>query len=360
VDRRGFLRRGVGVTAGAVLLGGGGSALLAACGSSSGGTSSGASPAGASAAKSFGALDYRLSWIKNVEFAGAYIADTKGYYKAAGFSSVNIIAGGPTANLAETDVTTGKAFIGISAPDVTTAAILKGAPVITIGAQYQKNPFAVMSLTTKPIKTPEDMYGKKIGVQAANESIWDAFLKARNLDAKKITKVPVEFDPTPLTKGTVDGWFAFITNEPNELKFKGIDTVTFLLADYGYPLVSETYIVRKDDLTKNRDKIKAILTADIKGWKDSIADPGLGANLAANVYGKSVGLVEKEQVLESTAQNSLLVSADTKKNGLFTITPELMAENIKTLAFGGLTITADKLFDLSVLDELYKEQPSLI
>ncbi len=344
------------MTAGAVLLGGGGSTLLAACGSS-GSSGSGSASGGA---KSFGALNYRLSWIKNAEFAGAYIADTKGYYKAAGFSSVNLIAGGPTADLAETDVTTGKAFVGITAPDVTSAAILKGAPVITIGAQYQKNPFAVMSLASKPIKVPEDMYGKKIGVQAANEAVWTAFLKARKLDASRITKVPVQFDPTPLTKGTVDGWFSFITNEPNLLKVKGVKTVTFELADYGYPLVSETYVVLKSALTKDRDKIKALLTADIKGWKGNLADPALGAQLAVNTYGKDLGNTVVEQTLESTSQNSLIVTADTKKNGLFTITPELIEQNIKTLAFAGLTIKAEQLFDTSIIDEVYKEQPGLI
>jgi ABC-type nitrate/sulfonate/bicarbonate transport system substrate-binding protein len=347
------------VTAGAVFLGGAGSSLLAACGSSGSSGSSG-SPAASSGAKNFGKLDYRLSWIKNAEFAGAYIADSKGYYKAAGFSAANLIAGGPTADLAETDVTTGKAFVGITAPDVTSAAILKGAPVILVGAQYQKNPFAVMSLATKPIKVPEDMYGKKIGVQAANESVWTAFLKARKLDASKITKVPVQFDPTPLTKGQVDGWFSFITNEPNLLKVKGIDTVTFELADYDYPLVSETYVVHKNSLDKDRDKIKALFTADIKGWKDNLANPALGAQLAVNVYGKDLGNTVAEQTLESTSQNSLIVTADTKKNGIFTITPQLIEQNIKTLAFAGLKITADQLFDTSIIDELYKEQPGLI
>ena len=88
------------------------------------------------------------------------------------------------------------------------------------------------------------MYGKKIGVQVANTSVWNAFIKAAKLDASKIKVVPVQFDPTPLTQGTVDGWFSFITNEPNELRSKGFDVTTFLLADQGYPLVSETYFTK--------------------------------------------------------------------------------------------------------------------
>jgi ABC-type nitrate/sulfonate/bicarbonate transport system substrate-binding protein len=351
-DRRLFLRRGLQL-GGAVLLGG---PLLAACGDSD----SSASSAPSSGAKSFGELTLRLSWIKNVEFAGSYIADSKGYYTDEGFSKVTLIGGGPSATPMETDVVTKKALVAISAPDITGAAVAKGAPLKIIGAQFQKNPFCIMSMTKNPIAKPEDMYGKKIGVQAGNESVWAAYVKATGLDESKITKVPVQFDPLPLTQGTVDGWFSFVTNEPNTLRLKGFKVSTMLLADTGYPLVSETYCVRQETIDEQRDLLKAFLRAEIKGWKANIADPGLGAKLAAETYGKGLGLTTEEQTLESTDESKLMVSADTKKNGLFTVTPELIEENLKTLKYGGLDITADKLFDLSILEEVYKEDPSLV
>nr|WP_026239938.1 ABC transporter substrate-binding protein [Parafrankia discariae] len=350
-DRRGFLRGGMGATAGAALLALGGGGLLAACGDDS--DDAGSSGSG------FGVLDIRFSWIKNAEFAGAYIADQRGYYKAAGFSGVNMIAGGPSATPQDTDVATGKAFIGISAPDITGNAILNGAPIKIIGAQYQKNPFAIVSMADKPIAGPRDMVGKKIGVQATNESVWSAFLKANKIDSKSIEKVPVEFDPLPLTTGTVDGWFSFVTNEPNLLRVKGFEVTTFLLADHNYPLVSETYMVRTESIDKERDKIKAAFTAEIRGWKDSLADPALGAHLAATVYGKDLGLDEEEQTLESKDQNALILTADTKANGLFTVTDKLVEENIETLGIAGVSITAEELFDLSIIKELYQEKPDL-
>jgi ABC-type nitrate/sulfonate/bicarbonate transport system substrate-binding protein len=354
-DRRLFLKRGLQL-GGAALLGG---PLLAACGSS-GSSSASASSSSSSGAKSFGELTLRLSWIKNVEFAGSYIADTKGYYTAEGFSKATLIGGGPTATPMETDVVTKKALVAISSPDITGAAVAKGAPLKIIGAQYQKNPFCIMSMAKTPITKPEDLYGKKIGVQASNESVWAAFVKAAGLDASNITKVPVQFDPLPLTQGTVDGWFSFVTNEPNSLRLKGFQVATMLLADAGYPLVSETYCVRQDTIDKQRDLLKAFLRAEIKGWKDSIADPTLGAKLAATQYGKGLGLTTSEQTLESKGQNLLMVSAGTRKSGLFTVTDELIAENIKTLKFGGLDLTAAQLFDFSLLEEVYKEDPSLI
>jgi ABC-type nitrate/sulfonate/bicarbonate transport system substrate-binding protein len=366
-DRRRFLIRGLQAGGLAAVAG----PVLAACSSSSSSSSSSASTAASSSASApgsasssamadLGALSYRLSWIKNVEFAGSYIADTKGYYKAEGFSSVNLIAGGASATPMEADVATGKALFGVSSPDITGAAILKGAPLKIIGAQYQKNPFAIMSMAKTPIKTAKDMYGKKIGVQVANTSVWDAFIKAAGLDASKIKVVPVQFDPLPLTQGTVDGWFSFITNEPNELRSKGFDVTTFLLADQGYPLVSETYFTTTQTISSKPDVVKAFLTAEIKGWKDNIADPALGAQLTVDVYGKGLGLTIPEQTLESKSESELILTPDTQQNGLFTVTPALIEANLKTLAIGALKLTADQLFDLSILEGIYKDNPSLI
>jgi ABC-type nitrate/sulfonate/bicarbonate transport system substrate-binding protein len=339
--------------------------VLAACSSSS--SSSSAAPAtgssgsaSGSAAADLGTLSYRLSWIKNVEFAGSYIADSKGYYKAQGFSAVNLIAGGASATPMEADVATGKALVGVSSPDITGAAIAKGAPLKIIGAQYQKNPFAIMSMAKTPITTPEGMYGKKIGVQVSNTSVWNAFVKAANLDVSKIKVVSVQFDPTPLTQGTVDGWFSFITNEPNDLSSKGFKVTTFLLADHGYPLVSETYMATTADISSKPDALKGFLVGELKGWKDNIADPALGATLTVNTYGKGLGLTIPEQTLESKTENTLILNADTKKNGLFTVSDALIEANLKTLATGGIKLTQDQLFDFSLLSEVYKENPDLV
>jgi ABC-type nitrate/sulfonate/bicarbonate transport system substrate-binding protein len=362
LDRRSFLRRS-GVT-GLVLFGGGG-AILAACGddgdtdTSSGDTTAPGATTAPGGTPDYGVLEYQLSWIKNVEFAGMYLADVNGYYKAEGFESVNFTSGGPNVQQ-DAIVASGKAFIGISTPDIAASAIIGGAPNIILGAQYQKNPFCVMSLADNPIETPEAMYGKKIGVQSVNLPVWEAFLTANDLDASQIEVVPAQFDPQPLVAGETDGWFSFVTNEPNLLKTQGIDTFNLLLNDFGYPLVSEVYIVTKESLANEREKIKAILRADIKGWWDSYKDPSAGAKLAAEVYGKDLGLDAEEQTLESEAQNELIFTEETMANGIFTISDTLLAETMATLKLAGIEIEESELFDLSVINEVYEENPELV
>lgn len=354
LDRRSFLRM-----SGALA---GGSLLLAGCGSSSSPstTPAAAGSAGTSAGpKDFGKAAVQLSWIKNIEFAGEYFAETKGYYKDNGLT-VDLLAGGAAGTSAESALATGKAFVGLSAPTVTAPAILKGAPLKIVGATYQKNPFCILSIDKDPIATPQDMIGKKIGVQTgANEVIFNALLMANGIDPKDIDIVPVQFDPTVVTTGQVAGFMSYITNEPILLSSRGFKVTTFLLADYKLPLVAETFTVLQSSIDKDREKVKAFLRAEIKGWKDAVAAPDQSAKLAVENFGKDQGLKLEEQIKEATAQNDLIVSDDTKANGIFTMTKDLIDENIAALAQAGTKITAEQLFDMSLLEEIYAADPSL-
>jgi ABC-type nitrate/sulfonate/bicarbonate transport system substrate-binding protein len=351
VDRRLFLRRGALGAAGVAVLGSG---ILAGCGSDKPSAASGGSKSGAD----LGEMSLQLSWIEDVEFAGSYIADRKGYYTKAGFSSATLLPGGESVTQ-DAIVATGKALAGISSPDITAANINKGADLIIVGAQYQQNPFCVMSLAKSPIKTPQDMIGKKIGVQATNDTVWAAFLKVNKIDPSQVNSIAAVTDPLQLTTGDVDGWFSFITNEPNLLKAKGFDTYLLQLQDYHYPLVSETYMVKKSAVKSSPDKIKAFLKAEIQGWHDALADPAEAAKYAATDFGKDQGLDVAEQTIAGKAQVPLFLTDDTRANGIFTVTDELVADTIKSLKLGGLSITAEKLFDFSLLNEVYKENPDL-
>jgi hypothetical protein len=77
-------------------------------------------------------------------------------------------------------------------------------------------------------------------------------------------------------------------------------------------------------------------------------------------YGKDQNLELAGQTEQLTAQNSLLVvSSDTKANGLFTLTDALQDKVIGALTAIGITITKAELFDLSLLSEVYAENPGL-
>jgi ABC-type nitrate/sulfonate/bicarbonate transport system substrate-binding protein len=337
------------------------SSSAAATEGSTAAAASGAAASTAVAPGSNGSISLQLSWIKNIEFGGEYFADSKGYYTQAGFSAVDLVTG--PVDSADALVAAGNVTVGISAPDATARFISEqGAPLKVIASTFQKNPFCILSLEQgKPIRTVADLAGKKIGIQAGtNQQIFEGFLKANNVDPASLTQVVVQFEPTPLTEGNVDGFMAFLTNEPFLVKAQGFTPVTLSFADNGLPLTSETYTVLQETIDTQRDMLKAFLVAEILGWTDAVADPAGAAALAVNTYGKDLGLDLAGQTEQAIAQNELIVSADTKANGLFTLTDALQAQIIGALEEIGITITAEDLFDLSMLNEIYADNPSLI
>ncbi len=343
MHRRTFLR--------STALGLAGAAVLGGCSDDDTATGDGES-------SGLGTLRYQLAWVKNVEFAGMYIADQRGYYGDEGFSAVDLMAGGPDVQ-PDAVVQTGKAFVGVSSPDLTAAANAEGATLVVLGAQYQKSPFGIMSLADTPIGSPGEMVGKRIGIQPVNDPIWHAFLTVNDLDPASIETIPVQVGNEELVNRDIDGVLSFVTADPFLLQVQGIATVNILLHDHGYPMVSEVIVVKRDTLARQRDRVRAVLRADIRGWRDSVRDPALGAQLAVEEYGSSLGLDEAEQILESTKQNELLLTDDTRANGLFTITDELLEQTIASLGVSGTRTTAAELFDLSLLEEIYADEPDL-
>jgi ABC-type nitrate/sulfonate/bicarbonate transport system substrate-binding protein len=331
------------------------STALTACGSDT--------PETTDKADGLGKVSVQFSWIKNAEFAGEFLADSNGYFKKAGFSGVEFLPG-PVAQ--EAIVATGKADFGMSnAVSVASAIANSKFPLKIVGATYQKNPFTILSLKDKGnLASPKDMCGKKIGVADPNLSLFKALVAANKLTCK-ITIVPNGFDVAPLEDGEIDGLVAYATNESLLVKGHGFDTVDMMFADNGLPFVAETITTTDDMIAKHPDAVKAFLKADILGWKDACdgeAGYKAGAELAVTKYGKEIDppLELKKEVAQSKQQCELLVNSDeTAKNGLFTISPEMVAANIASIKAAGIDISADDLFDTSLLDDLYAEEPGL-
>ncbi len=326
--------------------------VLSAC--SAGTTSSSAS----SAKADYGTLTVQLSWVKDVEFAGEYMADSKGYYKDAGFSSVNLVAGpGATESL----VASGKSLVGISDPISAAPAIInEGAPLKIIATTYQKNPFTILSLADKGnILTPKDLIGKKIGVQAGNETLFNALLKVNGIDPSKVTVVPVQYDPSPLVNGDIDGYLAYLTNESVTLQNEGYKVANLPYADNGLPFMTESYEVTDDSIKNHRAELEAFLYATLKGWKAALADPQGSVDLAVNTYGKSLGLDPVKELKQANTTTPLIVTDETKKNGLLTISDSLIKQTLSTLKESGVKITSNQLFDMSLLADVLKAHPEL-
>ncbi|MCW5718141.1 MAG: ABC transporter substrate-binding protein [Bauldia sp.] len=291
----------------------------------------------------------QLSWLHSAQFGGSYIALDRGIWEAEGLD-VTLLPGGPNAPV-EPPVVAGTALMGISAADYAGPAIMEGAPFKIIAVAMQKNPFTICSLPANPVNTPADLVGKRIGMATTNTPILQAICTFNNVDFNAITIVPTQYDAAPLANGEVDCLLCWLTDLPIALTLRGIPNVTMLLADYGYSVHSQTYIVTDDSLANRRDEVIRLLRGEIAGWNAYREDTDAAAELTVAMF-PDLGLDLEVQKLTASEQVKLMFSPLTDEFGFGWWTDETVAENVATLAAIGITVTPD-IWDRSILEEIY-------
>lgn len=304
--------------------------------------------AGARGARAQTPVALQLSWLHSVQFAGSYIAQKNGWWRAAGLE-VSLLQGGPNAPV-EPPVVSGNALVGISAADYTAAAVAQGAPFRIIGVAMQKNPFVIASLPANPIRTPADLPGKRIGMAIANTPVLQALCSLNDVDIDTIEVVPTQYAAQPLVAGEVDGLLCWETDLPVAMAVQGIDSVTMLMADHGYALHSQTYIATLDSLANRRAELVALMAAEIRGWEAYRQDTDAAAALTVEMF-PDAGLDLPTQKLQAARQVPLMFSADTSAHGFGWWSDESVDRNIRTLALLGREVGPD-LWDRSILDDI--------
>ncbi|MEJ6394221.1 ABC transporter substrate-binding protein [Gymnodinialimonas sp. 2305UL16-5] len=295
------------------------------------------------------AVSFQLSWLHSTQFAGSYIAQDRGFWQEAGLE-VTLQPGGPNAPV-EPPVVSGSALMGISAADYTAAAVEQGAPFKIIGVAMQNNPFAIASLTENPVNVPADLEGKRIGMALANTPVLQALCALNDVDFDAIEIVPTQYSPQPLVTGEVECLLCWATDLPVAMTVQGVDNTTMLMADHGYAVHSQTYIVTEDSLANRRDEIVALMSGEVRGWDAYREDTDAATDLTLAMF-PDAGLDLETQRLQAERQVPLMFSDLTEANGFGWWTDETVAANLETLGLLGREVSAD-LWDRSVLEEVH-------
>ena len=351
LNRRGFLLGGAAATT---------MGLLAACGSSSkSSASSGTSSAASAGGKAdYGTLSIQLDWLHDVEFGGDYLAQERGYAQAEGFSGgIKITAGGPSIS-SEPAVTSGKVFLGYSVPSLVAQANAGGAKVKVIGATLKKNPYVVMSSGKSPITEPAGLIGKKVAVDTQNAIVLKSFLVTNKIDPSKVTTVPANFDPTLLSSGQVDAYVAYFNSEPITLGLSGFDVHVMEFEEFNSPGIGDIYIVKTASIEDERDKVKAALRAVTKGWQDFVRKNSDAVPLTIKFAGSaSTATAEFWQKEADVTRDYVLADAGTD-GGILIMSEAHQQKIVDSLAAGGFKTDVATFFDMSLLKEIYQENPA--
>jgi len=236
------------------------------------------------AAHAADAVTVRLKWFNQAQFAGFYVAQEKGDYKAAGLD-VNIQPGGPDFPAIQM-VAGGNEQFGVTGADQVLIARSKGVPIVALAVIYRRNPFVMFSLQKSGIKTPADWIGKKVGVKIGGneELIYRAVLAKAKIDKSQLTEIPVKFDIAPLLSGAIDVWPGYLINEVLAAEEKGFPVNVVYPSDYGIDLYADTLFTTEAVLKAKPDMVRNFVGATLKGWNAAMAAPEEAAKITVK-YG---------------------------------------------------------------------------
>jgi NitT/TauT family transport system substrate-binding protein len=223
-----------------------------------------------------GAAD-KITFVTDFGYNGRhayyFVALEKGYYARHNLD-VQIVRGQGSADAVK-QVAAGTAQIGFA--DTAAVILARGndqIPVKLVAIVYAKPPHAIYVLKESGIAKPKDLEGKKIADTAfsAVPKLFDAYAKAADIDASKVTWLVAAADTLPgmLTTGRADGIGQFTVGEPLLAKSAAPKQVLALAyADVGLDLYGNGIIASDGLIKSNPDLVPRFVTATMQGLTDA-------------------------------------------------------------------------------------------
>ena len=258
-------------------------------------------------------VNFRLDWKPGAQHLPFYYAKEKGYYAQEGID-LEIISGSGSADSVKT---LGTRAVELALVDalVLVQAREQQMPVQAIAAYYQRTPICLISPLAKPIKTAQEMLGKKIGSKkgSATSQGLTLFLEANNIKPEQLQLADIGFGVQPLLVGQVDALMGFTMNEPIEAESAGMPVHELMIADAGVKAYGLTIAANERFLKEQGDLARGFLKATKRAMEEAAKDQqGAVAILAKAV--PETNLERELKVLKRTIP--VWTGPDTKANGL--------------------------------------------
>jgi NitT/TauT family transport system substrate-binding protein len=303
-------------------------------------------------------VNMQLGWIVGGNQLGEVVAKRLGYFEEEKIDFA-IQPGGPSID-GVAIVASGRYEIGqvSSSPSLMLAAS-QAIPVTCFAIGAQKHPYCFFSLPKAPIRTAEDMIGKKIGVQATGQILLSALLRKHNIPADKVEKVIIGSDMTPLVSGQVDAVTGWRTNT-TALKVLGPDYISMSLWDQGVRLYGLPYYATTDTLQSKAELLAGFMRAAGRGWAYAKENPEKAVDLLVKEY---PNLVAPDELQAAVIMLSYEFTDRTKTFGWGSFDPAVWQEQIdlqdELKQFSAAKPKLEQVITTAILDATKDARPKL-
>lgn len=236
---------------------------LAGCGTGATGSSSTLTP-----------LTVGLTYVPNIQFAPFYVAESLGYYKAAG---LNVTLRHHSFGEDEfSALAAGRENVIFAGGDETLQARAKGLPIVYVANIFTQYPVTLIVPASSSIQSVTDLRGHTIGVPGQYGATYIgllALLKHAGLTAADVTIQSIGYTQTAALIGhKVDAVMGYTNNEPIQFEKAGFAIRTFPVAA-AQPLISNGIAAEESVLASKSTAIKAFIAATLKGVDYTLAHP---------------------------------------------------------------------------------------
>ena len=239
----------------------------------------------ATAAQANETVKLQLKWVTQAQFAGYYVAASKGYYKDEGLD-VTILPGGPDI-APEQVIAGGGADVIVDWMPAALAAREKGLPLVNIAQPFKHSGLMLTCLRESGVASPADFKDKTLGVWFyGNEYPFLSWMSKLGLktdgSAGGVTVLKQGFNVDPLLQKQAACISTMTYNEYGQVLDAGIkaaDLVTFKYEDEGVATLEDGLYVLEPNLKDAAFEAKMVkfVRASMKGWKDAEANPDAAA-----------------------------------------------------------------------------------
>jgi NitT/TauT family transport system substrate-binding protein len=301
-------------------------------------------------------VTYVMSWAPDARWAGEFLAKERGYYKAEGLEVHFTHQRGSLASLQQ--VGAGAAEFGSPDGGDVLFAREKGVPIRSVVLTARNTGIAFMSLKETNITKPEDLVGKKVGVQRASATFvgFQALMAKHNIEVEKLDKIEAAFGLEILLQKKVDVRPVMLFNEYVLAQHKGIPVSVMWLPDFGIRLVGKTISTNEKTLKERPQVVQGFVNASLRGMDEAIKD----RQAAMDALLKNMPDLERayqEKVWNMLADRIMGVQDATKERPFGFNDPDLFKNTIEVLTkYGTLKNppALDGVFDNRFVEAYYR------
>lgn len=218
-----------------------------------------------------------LSYIPNIQFAPAYVADAQGLFTERGVKATLRHHG--TNEGLFTALVSGQEDFVVAGGDEMVQAVAQGQDLVAIAQYYRQYPVVLIVPDASPIQAPADLKDRSLGVPGRFGESWfgaQVLLGGAGLTESDVTITEIGFTPlAALSSGKVEALVGFSNNDLVQFRQAGVPVRSIPLSTTPVPLVSIVLVTTRAYLDRNGATATKVADALVAGMDATVKQPAL-------------------------------------------------------------------------------------